>query len=491
MLWLHEARPKQLAPPGDWLTWLNRCGRGYGKTRLGAEEILWRAGTRPNTRWAVLAPTYNDCRFTCFEGESGILARLPPVCITKNGWNKSYLELKLWNGSEIRGFAATEPGRIRGPQFHGGWFDELAAAARESLEEAWSNLQFACRLRYEDFAPQIIITTTPKPIPIIKKIRLAPGTITTSGSTYENKENLAPSFFDRIVQYEGTRIGRQEIHGEEIDPEEAGIVKRSWFKLWPMKNGLPRFQLVIMSLDTAFKEKQYDKNNDPDYSACTTWGVFNIQTGVERLPGGVEKKKYRANVMLLDAWRDHLGLPDLVDKVRAQSRLTFGAIETPLIKSALYGVVPSRISGKGRKVDLIVIEDKASGISLIQTLAKHKVFVHPYNPDGADKVMRLHIVSHIPNSGIVWIPESRSTIDMEPSDKKFSAWSDEFLDEVCTQPNADYWDYTDTFTQALRVLVDKGILSVTVPKAYEKDPDASPPPGRRGGRRRRHNPYGS
>ena len=488
MIWLNEARPKQLPPPGDWLTWLNRCGRGYGKTRLGVEETIWKAGRWPGTRWAVVAPTYNDCRFTCFEGESGILSRLPPVCIASNGWNKSYLELKLWNGSEIHGYSATEPGRLRGPQFHGGWFDELAACAREVVEEAWSNLQFACRLTYEGSQPQIIVTTTPKPIPIIKAIRLAPKTVVTSGSTYDNRDNLAPSFFDRIVQYEGTKIGRQEIHGEEIDPEEAGIIKRSWFQLWPMTNGLPRFQYVIISLDAAFKEKQYDKNNDPDFTACTTWGVFNLQTGVERFPGGVEKPKFRANVMLLDAWRDHLGFPDLVDKVRAQAKLTFGAIERPFIKQALYGVVPSNITGKGKKVDLIVIEDKAAGISLIQTLARHKVFVHPYNPGNDDKMMRLHIVSHIPHARLVWIPESKSTLDLEPAKKKFSTWADEFLDEVCTQPNADYWDYTDTFTQVLRVLADKNILSVVVPKAYDRDPDAVP---KDAGRKRRPNPYGS
>ena len=490
MRWLREARPKQLPPPDDYLTWLNRCGRGYGKTRLGAEETCWNAGTMPGTRWAVVAPTYNDVRFTCFEGESGILSILPAICIPQGGWNKSYLELRLWNGSEIRGFAASEPGRLRGPQFHGGWFDELAATAREAIEEAWSNLQFACRLRYRDRNPTICVTTTPKPIPLIKKIRQAKGTITTTGSTYDNRENLAPSFFDRIVQYEGTKIGRQEIHGEEIDPEEAGIVKRSWFKLWPMRNGLPSFQYVIMSIDSAFKEKQYDKQNDPDYSACTTYGVFNIRTGVERLPGGVEKPKYRANVMLLDAWRDHLGLPDLVTKVRAQAHNTFGPVVRPVVKSAMYGVVPSEISGTGKKVDLIVIEDKASGISLIQTLAKHKLFVHPYNPGNDDKMMRLHLVSHIPHAGLVWIPESRATAadeSLKDSERKFSGWANEFLDEVCAQPNGEYWDYTDTFTQALRVLSDKDVLSVTVPKAYEKppgfDPDAPLP-------ERPKNPYG-
>lgn len=489
-VWLKVARQKQLPPPGKWLVWLNRCGRGYGKTRLGGEWISWNAETQPDTRWFVIAPTYNDVRFTCFEGESGILAHLPPACIAKDGYNKSYLEIRLWNGSSIRGFSATEPKRLRGPQCHGAWFDEIAACDKETVEEAWYNLEFGCRLGEDS---RIVVTTTPRPVPIMRKIRKAKGTIVTTGSTYENRDNLAPSFFDRVVQYEGTTIGRQEIHGEEIDPEESGIIKRSWIKMWKMKHGLPRFEYIVYSLDTAFTEKTYDqKKGEVDPTAASVFGIFQIQVGVKRTPGGTfEKPVYRNNVMLLDAWADFLGFPALVERVKKELKSTYGTVEVPLVRNALYGVVPSDISGKGKKIDVVLIEDKGSGISLRQELGKFKVPTHAYNPGKADKMTRLHVVSHIPNAGLLWIPESRSTIDYEDDDKKFCDWAYPWMEEVCTFPNSDGDNYVDTLSQALRLFSDKNILTALPPKLYDDRRDDEDRAAIVRPAARRKNPYAS
>ena len=114
-----HARPDQLAPPGDWLVWLIQAGRGWGKTRVGAEWIKARALEQPGTRWAVVAPTFGDARDTCVEGESGLLAVLPDDRVAN--WNRSMGELFLANGSRIKCFSADEPERLRGPQHHGAW----------------------------------------------------------------------------------------------------------------------------------------------------------------------------------------------------------------------------------------------------------------------------------------------------------------------------------------------------------------------------------
>ena len=179
---------------------------------------------------------------------------------------KSLHEIKLTNGSIIKGIPASEPNRFRGPQFHGGWLDELAAW--EYLDESWDMLNFGMRLGQQ---PRLICTTTPKPKPLIIDLvnREGEDVVLTTASTYDNISNLAPTFQKQILQYEGTSLGRQEIHAEIIDPEEAGIIKRQWFELWPNDRQLPKFEYVVQSYDCATSDKT---ENDP--TACSVWGVF-------------------------------------------------------------------------------------------------------------------------------------------------------------------------------------------------------------------------
>src|SRR5690606_13931260 len=115
----------QLPPEGDWLIWLVLAGRGWGKTRTGAEWVKANALGQPGSRWAIVAPTYADARDTCVEGESGLLSVLAPDQV--HTWNRSLGELILTNRSRVKLFSADEPERLRGPQHHGAWCDELAA----------------------------------------------------------------------------------------------------------------------------------------------------------------------------------------------------------------------------------------------------------------------------------------------------------------------------------------------------------------------------
>ena len=416
--WIETARKKQITPPGDWwTTWLILAGRGFGKTRTGAEDIGWYASEHANVFCGVIAPTSADIRGTCFEGESGLLSVIPKSMV--ESYNRSFAEITLINGSTIRGFSAEEPSRLRGPQFHRAWCDELAAW--KYAQETWDMLKFGLRLGQN---PQVVITTTPKPIDLVRElVKLAndedSAVIMTTGSTYENADHLAKSFIDEMASYEGTQLGRQELYAELIDPEEGGIVRRSWFKLWPSDRPFPQFEFIVQSYDTAFTEK-----TEGDPTACTVWGVFKP----------MDKPM---SVMILDCWSEHLSYPDLKPRVLDDYTASYGE--------------------PGKRVDLVLIEEKGSGISLIQDLQRANVYVRAYNPGRADKVQRLHIVSNIISAGRVYVPES----DTRPG--QFRSWANDFIEQICSFPLATHDDYVDTASQVLRVLRDMNFLNIDPP----------------------------
>jgi phage terminase large subunit-like protein len=196
MKWLTQAHDHQILPHGDWAIWLLLGGRGAGKTRTSAEQIGWWAWEQPNTRWLVAAPTAMDVRGTCIEGESGLLNVIPEILIAD--YNKSLLEIKMTNGSLIKGISASEPDRFRGGQYHGAWLDELGAW--DYLQDAWDMIQFSVRLGKET---RIIASTTPRPKDLIVDLvgRSEDGSgevVMTTASTYANIDNLAPSFQQQI-----------------------------------------------------------------------------------------------------------------------------------------------------------------------------------------------------------------------------------------------------------------------------------------------------
>ena len=334
--------------------------------------------------------------------------------------------------------------------------DELAAWVY--AEETWDMMQMGLRLGP---LPKVMWTTTPKPRDIVRKLtKPQAGRIIVRGSTYDNSANLPKSFFKQLEQYEGTRIGRQELHGEMIDPEESGIIKRSWFRLWRAKNPLPRFDWIIMSLDTAFTEKTVDKKGDPDPTACSVWGVFNHEK--------------RTNVMLLDCWEDHLGMPDLIRKVKREMNVAYGDDADQAMIKPMFGSAKPLTSG--RKPDILLIEDKGSGISLRQMLAESNLEAYAYNPGRADKLARLHIVSPVFAQKRVWLPES------EKHAGRPRTWADPLVTQLCAfsgEGSIKHDDHVDTATQALRLCLDKGLINMLPPPKAA----LAPPP------KRYQNPY--
>jgi len=219
--WLATARPEQITPEGDWRTWLILAGRGWGKTRTGAEDVAWFGQTNPGARIAIVAPTYSDGRDTCIEGESGLLSVIPPAFVET--WNRSLGELILTNGTRFKLFSSEEPERLRGPQHHRAWADELGAWKRPA--ETWDQLTFGLRLGQ---SPRAIVTTTPKPTKLIRALIEAANTVVTRGSTFDNAANLAASALDTFrAKYEGTRLGRQELYAEILDDTPGALWTRA------------------------------------------------------------------------------------------------------------------------------------------------------------------------------------------------------------------------------------------------------------------------
>jgi len=211
--WEAQARPSQMEPSGDWWSiWLIRTGRGWGKTRTGAETTIRRVRSGRARRIALVAPTAADARDIMVDElreNSGILACSPPDFMPEYQPSKRRL---VWpNGAVARIFSAEDPDQLRGPQHDWAWCDELAAWKDGAREKAWSNLMFGLRKG----ASQCMVTTTPQPIPWFKKELARRKVHTTTGSTYENIHNLSDRFIEEnIAPYEGTRLGRQELYGD-------------------------------------------------------------------------------------------------------------------------------------------------------------------------------------------------------------------------------------------------------------------------------------
>ena len=214
--WRRTARTAQLPPDGNWRYWLILAGRGFGKTRAGAEWV--RAQVQMGRkRIALVAPTTADARDVMVEGESGLLN----ICAADERpvFQPSRRRLVWPNGAKAFIYSAQEPERLRGPQHDAAWADELAAWA--NLQAVWDQLQFGLRLGPD---PRLVATTTPKPLPLIKALLADPDCVVRRGSTYDNAANLSPAFIGRIVRrYEGSRLGRQELHAEVLDDAPGAL----------------------------------------------------------------------------------------------------------------------------------------------------------------------------------------------------------------------------------------------------------------------------
>lgn len=241
--WEFWAREGQLAPSGDWEVWLVNAGRGFGKTRIGAEWTIAKAEELgAGGRIALVGETAADVRDVMINGESGIIEHSPPW------FTPIYVESKrqlTWpNGCIAKTYSAEKPAQLRGPQHHAGWSDEIA---KWKYIDAWDQLTFGMRLGKD---PRIVATTTPRPIKIVKDLIADPDCYVTSGTTYDNKENLAKTFLNRVVKkYEGTRLGRQELNAEMLDDNPHALWKRSEIDKHRQPNANIEFKRIVVAVD--------------------------------------------------------------------------------------------------------------------------------------------------------------------------------------------------------------------------------------------------
>jgi phage terminase large subunit-like protein len=241
--WPRWALPNQTPPPGGWRVWLLLAGRGFGKTRIGAEFVRARVAAGFARRVALVAPTATDARNVMVEGESGILAigraDERPV------YEPSLHRLTWPNGAVATTFSADEPNRLRGPQHDLAWCDELAAWRYPA---AWDMLMFGLRLGDD---PRAVVTTTPRPIKLIKELLADPKVAATHGRTIDNQANLAPAFLEQIVKrYQGTRLGRQELDAELLDDVPGALWQRGIIEATRIAS-MPLLTRIVVAIDPA------------------------------------------------------------------------------------------------------------------------------------------------------------------------------------------------------------------------------------------------
>jgi len=487
--WLKMARPKQIIDfskePYD--TVFIHAGRGFGKSLTLGQWIAGELCDNPKTFGHILAPTHNDIRYVNFEGESGIIRQVPP-CLIKY-YNKTDSIIEFYNGSVLRGFSAEESERLRGPQCHFLACDEVAAWVDDV--PAWEQAKFGHRLGKRTTC---VITSTPKPKELIKTFFADKTIKKVGGNTEENRANLSDNFLRQMNVLKGTRLGRQELAGELLDAEELGVIKRSQWQKWPHDRPLPDFEIILMSLDTALSEDAVDVKKDPegrktDYTACSVWGGWREPLSRDEEQALDQRrdiayqeiqqlKRGSPRVVLLDAWQERLGFPDLVARVRKARMQRYGMDSLVPQITPLFG--PKRMYNQGRAADMILIEDKNSGVSLRQQLRREGIPVMPYNPGKADKLMRLNLVAPLFVQKIVYAPLTfirtcnychtqwqigrkddevcpdcgapQTESDQGRNSNTFSAWAEPLIGQMCSyagEYSIPHDDLMDSATQAL------------------------------------------
>lgn len=270
--WLHNhARASQRPPEWLWTVWLMLTGRGWGKTRTAAETVRsW--ARKPGLQIAVLAKNATLVRDICFESKkSGLLTVFPPEEVKRYTSGLGETTLRLKNGTMIRGFGAETPDNLRGWAFDKAWCDEYAAWSRHTAQEVYDMVWFCLR---EAELPQVVISTTPKPLPHVKKLvergrhqeqREAAGgerprVVLTRGHMRENDANLSAAAREELEEeYEGTRLGRQELSGELLEDVEGALWKRWMLEVEgfrPRREHLPDLGRVVVGVDPATKSHE-------------------------------------------------------------------------------------------------------------------------------------------------------------------------------------------------------------------------------------------
>jgi predicted phage terminase large subunit-like protein len=245
--WAVHARKEQLPPPGDdWTIWLLLSGRGFGKTRAGSEWVKSLIVSGRARRVALVGATASDIRDIAIEGESGLLS----VCADYDRpvYEPSKRRVTFKNGAICTAYSAEECDRLRGPQHDFAWVDELASFA--NAQAVWDQLMFGLRLGKR---PQVCVTTTPRPIRLLKELISRPDVRVVKGKTSDNSANLPPAFLAEIVKrYEGTRLGRQEIDGDILDDVPGALWSRDMIEACRIPKGTePAMRRIVVAIDPA------------------------------------------------------------------------------------------------------------------------------------------------------------------------------------------------------------------------------------------------
>jgi phage terminase large subunit-like protein len=247
--WKFWSRPQQRAPEGDWFVWLVQAGRGFGKTRAGAEYIRGRVDAGAARRIALVNDTSEDTRKIMIEGPAGLLAISPP-------WDRpeyipSKKELHWKNGAVAHCYEAEAPEKLRGPEHDLAWADEPAKwrnlrKADVQGATAWDNLLLGLR---QGTHPQLVATTTPRPLPWLRALKKLPTTVVTRGSSYENDELAAEWFSTVVAPYEGTRLGRQELYAEDLDDTPGALWTLARIDALRVLEPAPACARIVVALD--------------------------------------------------------------------------------------------------------------------------------------------------------------------------------------------------------------------------------------------------
>lgn len=296
--WEARARLKQIRPHAnhkasdmrrdDWLIWMLDAGRGFGKTAAGAAETIRQSQDSPFL--AIVADNFADGRDQCIEGESGIKSLLGKDL----RWNRSNGEMTFPSGAKGKIFSAADPESLRGPNNYFAWLDEFGKWRYQ--KEAWDQLMFTLRKG----RAQCVITTTPRPSPLSKRLKAHPRTVVTKGSTYENIANLAEAFIESTIKpYEGTALGRQELEAQDIDNVPGALWTREMIEAnrrpAPDKDDLVRLVVAIDPATTA--------NEDSDETGIIAAAVDKARHAYVLADGSLKASPHGWAIAATDLYR--------------------------------------------------------------------------------------------------------------------------------------------------------------------------------------------
>lgn len=434
-----EARDHQRPPPGDWSVWMIMSGRAWGKTRTGAEWLVEQALTISGV-WGVEAPTFGAARKICMEGRggddghpSGVLSvlRRRGVELPVKAWNRTNGELMLPNGSLIVTLSADQPDRVRGFNLSGAWCDELSSW---EYEDSWDQLRLALRTGAN---PQIVVTTTPKPVNLIRKLveREGPKVVVTRGTTYDNRANLSAAALEELeALYAGSALGAQELLGEILDTS-GSLIDPSKFRIVKFAPDYPR---KVRSWDLAGSIPSA-MNPDPDYSV----GAL-VSYQPEPTPYVVGEGTEMETTILAGSFC-------IEDVIRLRG--SPAQVEAEVLAAA-------RRDGPGVKV-VIEREPGQSGLSQIdhyRQVLQGVALVEEYRPSGSKEV-RAQLIATAGEQGRI------SVVSAE--------WRQQMYEEMGAFPFGKHDDVTDAVSQACAALEGRGgMASASAPSGSLPSRDA-------------------